>query len=661
MARSGVDPYGEAVRLLAREASRLLEEKGATIEEKPEYLVSPPPRPEYGDLSFPAFRLARPLGMKPVEAAKLLASRVSAASAGTVVGRVEPVGGFVNVFLDAGELARRVFEAARTLGEGFGRVPVEKPLRIVIEHTSANPVHPLHIGHARNAALGDALARLLEARGHVVQRRFYIDDMGRQVAVLAYGMMKLSEKGGPTEPRGKPDHWIGLVYAVTHTLVDIRSVRRRLEEAREAGDEERVRELQEELDDLVGAAAELRERDPQLFDTLADAIMADEDPEETIARITRAYEFGEDWAVKLVRGAVEKCIEGFRETLEGRLGIRFDKWDWESDLVWGSLVGRLLEEARKSPYFTLHKEAEALDFKQLQRDPEVRERLGLPETLEIPPLILVRSDGTTLYTTRDIAYSIYKFRDFNADKVINVIAAEQRLPQLQIRLALIALGYRREAYNMIHYAYEMVNLPGVKMSGRRGRYVALDSLIDAAVQKAGEEIARRNRELGEERTREIARQVGVGAVKYALLGVNAAKPMVFNLDDTLNFERNTAPYIQYAHARASKILAKAGGGIPWGEVDYSAAEGHPARRRLLVEASRFPYIAAKAADELRPELVVEYLNGLAEIFNTWYPQDPVLAEADRGARAYKLGLVYLVKTVLRNALDLLGIPAPEEM
>ncbi len=661
MERVERDPYGSAVKLLAREASKLLEEKGVCIEERPEYLVSPPPKPEYGDLSFPAFRLAKPLGLKPLEAAETLAERVRAAAAGSIIGRVESVGGFVNVFLDAAGLARRVFAAARTLSGEFGRVPVDEPLRIVIEHTSANPVHPLHIGHARNAALGDALARLLEARGHVVQRRFYIDDMGRQVAVLAYGMMKLSESGGPAEPRGKPDHWIGLVYAITHTLVDIKSTRRRLEEAREAGDEDRVRVLQEELDDLVGAAGELRERDPELFDALADAVMADEDPEESIARIARAYEFREEWAVKLVRSAVERCIEGFRETLEGRMGIMFDKWDWESDLVWSSMVGRLLEEARRSPYFTLHKEAEALDFKHLQRDPEVRSRLGLPETLEIPPLILVRSDGTTLYTTRDIAYSLYKFRDFNADRVINVIAAEQRLPQLQIRLALLALGYRREAFNMIHYAYEMVNLPGVKMSGRRGRYVALDNLIEAAIQKAGEEIAKRNRGLGEERTREIARQVGVGAVKYALLGVNAAKPMVFNLDDTLNFERNTAPYIQYAHARASKILAKAGGNIPWDVVDYNAADKHPARRRLLVEASRFPYIAAKAADELRPELVAEYLNGLAEIFNTWYPQDPVLAERDEGARAYKLGLVYLVKTVLHNALNLLGIPAPEEM
>ncbi len=649
------DPYGSVVRLLAAAAGREAEAKGVKLEEKPEYLVSEPPRPEYGDLSFPAFRLARPLGVKPVEAARAVASRVESMMSGYPVSSVAAVGGYVNIRIDAPRLAELVFEAYRRLEERFGELPVEKPLRIVVEHTSANPVHPLHIGHARNSVLGDSLARLLEARGHAVQRRFYIDDVGRQVAVLAYGARIL----GDLRPEGKPDHWIGLVYAITHTVLDVRRLRDEARSLEEQGEIEEARARLRELDELVAAAAELREKNPEIFDKIAEAIKTDPDPEASISEIMKRYERGDPEVKELVRRVVELCLQGFEETL-ARMGIRFDKWDWESELVWSSLVGEVLEKARRSPYYTLHKGSEALDFSELQREPEIRRRLDLPSSFEIPPLILRRSDGTTLYTTRDIAYSIFKFRDFEADRVINVIAAEQRLPQIQIRLALIALGYRKEAYNMIHYAYEMVHLPGTRMSGRRGRYVSLDQMLSAAVERAREEVSKRSRQLSGREAERIAEAVGVGAVKYALLSVAAPKPMVFSLEEALNFERNSAPYIQYAHARAANILAKAGSA--WkGSPDYRAAEAPVLRRRLLLLASKLPYVAAKAADEMRPELIVEYLGGLAETFNAWYPTDPVLRESDEGARAYKLALVDLTRHVLAKGLSLLGIEAPKRM
>ncbi len=651
------DPYGSIVRIMASSASSLAEEKGVKLEENPEYLVSEPPRPEYGDLSFPAFRIARPLGMKSMEAASLLAERINDALKRLSLGLASVMGGYVNVRLEAPRLASMTMEAYRRLGERFGEVPAERSLRIVVEHTSANPIHPLHIGHARNAVLGDSLARLLEARGHVVQRRFYVDDMGRQVAVLAYGLRLL----GFMKPEGKPDHWIGLVYAITHTLLDIRKLKDIVDELRRNGRDEETRGKIRELDELVADASELREKEPGLFDRIADAMAKDPSPERNISRLMVLYEQGDPEVKKLFREAVEKCIEGFRETLEDRMGIRFDKWDWESDLSWSGMVGRIIEEARRSPYYTTYKGSEALDFSEIQRDPEIREKLRIPSSYDIPPLILRRSDGTTLYTTRDIAYSLYKFRDFNADKVINVIAAEQRLPQIQIRLALIALGYRREAFNLIHYAHEMVSLPGVRMSGRRGRYVSLDQLLDAAVERARIEVEKRARSMAPSEADRAARIVGVGAVKYALLSIAAQKPMTFSLEEALDFERNSAPYIQYAHARAANILAKAK--EDWGEggVEWEEASAPPIRRRLLLQASRTPYIIAKAADELRPELIVSHLGRIADIFNSWYPLDPVIQEKNRGARLYKLALVDLTRHVLAKGLHLLGIEAPEKM
>ncbi len=650
-------------RLVARIVAETLKSHGVDVDERlVEYLVAEPPRPEYGDYGVPLHRWAREAGSDPRRLAEEAGERLKA-EAGELL-EVKVIGPYLNVVLNPVEYAKLVFEAARVEGDEYGRVKTGEPLRIVVEHTSANPVHPLHIGHARNMSLGDSLARLLRARGHTVQTRYYINDMGLQAAVLVYGVRLLGGKRFLDElPRGvKPDHYLGLVYAMTHTLADISKVKKELEEARRSGDEERARRLQDELDKLVAAAARLREREPQLFDKLADAMRSVEDPWGEIYSLVRAYEFRDDEEiVELFRDVTGKVMEGIKETM-ARFDALTEKWDWESDLVWSGEVARILEEARRSPYFTLHKGAPALDLSEIQKDPEVREKLGLPKTFEIPPLILQRSDGTTLYTTRDIAYTLRKFREFNADRVVNVIAAEQRLEQLQVRLALIALGYRREALNTIHYAYEMVNLPGRSMSGRRGEYVDLDGLYESVKARALEEIEKRSPGLPEEEKERIAHQVAVGAIRFTLVSVSASKPITFRVEEALDFERNSAPYLQYTHARAHNILAKWGKPIPWDEVNYEAARGEPVERAELVKLlAVYPHVFAKAADELRPELLAQHLLRIADVFNRWYPKDPVIHEEDAGARAFKLALVYSVRAALRSGMSLLGIPAPERM
>ncbi|KSW12243.1 arginine--tRNA ligase [Pyrodictium occultum] len=650
-------------RLLARAVAEALERQGASLSEEErrqiEYTVAESPNPELGDYGIPLARYAR---RYRADISRLFEDASSILAEEPIVSEAKRAGAYLNITLNAVEAARLVFDAARREGFGYGRVKTDKPMRIVVEHTSANPVHPLHIGHARNASLGDTLARLLRARGHVVQTRFYINDMGRQVAVLAYGYIAAG-LGEP--PEGvKPDHWIGLVYAITHTLADIEELKKRLERLRKEERYEEYRQLLRELDELVADASRLRERDPALFERIAKALQG-RNPEEEISRLMQDYEYrrGPE-KVEKIRRVVNLCLQGFRETL-GRLGIVIDKWDWESELAWTSMVSKILEQARRSPYATVHKGALALDLQPLLKDPVVRKHLGVPESYEVPPLILQRSDGTTLYTTRDIAYSIKKFREFNAGKVFNVIAAEQRLEQLQVRLALIALGYRREGLNMIHYAYEMVNLPGQKMSGRRGRYITLDELLDQAVEMARREVEKRSPDLPEDEKKRIAEAVGTAAVRYTLVSVSASKPMTFSIEEALNFERNSAPYVLYTHARASSILAKArerGISLDWDSIDYTAAEENQLRRSLVLQALIYPYIFAKAADEQRPELIVAYLNRLADTFNKWYTSgDSAVNEPDPGKRVFKLALVYTVKQILANALDLLGIKAVERM
>ncbi|MEM4555796.1 MAG: arginine--tRNA ligase, partial [Acidilobaceae archaeon] len=232
-------------------------------------------------------------------------------------------------------------------------------------------------------------------------------------------------------------------------------------------------------------------------------------------------------------------------------------------------------------------------------------------------------------------------------------------PQLQIRLALMAIERVREALNMIHYDYEIVRLPGTRMSGRRGEYVTLDSVIDEVRTRALREVRLRNPSLSEEEARLIAEKVACGAIRFALIQAGATKPIVFDVEKALDFEANSGPYLQYSYARACNILAKHGP-VDYGAVNPSAFKNE-ARRELLLLALRFPIVATKAIDELRPEDLASFLIRLADSFNKWYEKDSVIREPDYGTREAKALLVEIIKDVMKEGLEVLGIPPLERM
>ncbi len=651
MTGSLLDPYTSLVERLAD----LLSEVTGADRLEVWRLIQPPPREEYGDLGFPLMRYARRAGVDPSRAAESVSEGLKTSGFQWV--SVELAGGYLNVKIDAGVLAS---ELAALYSKGWRpRVPgAVEPLRVVVEHTSANPIHPLHMGHARNTALGDTLARLLKARGHVVNTRFYVNDAGLQVAYLVLGLRLAGIRDLRREAeklRLKVDELAGWVYAVTHTSIEA------VEESRKvkAGEGDKAR-----LEELAMVLAKLRESDPGgFFDKIFHGIESIESPEAAVQEIMRRYESGEEPERSEVRRAAEAVLEGFKSTLS-RLGVSFDDWDWESDLLWSGAVSRILEEARRSRYHTIYKGAEAIDIPKIikelvEPDPEARKAFKLPRTLEVPPMILVRSDGTTLYATRDVAYTLYKFKAFNADKVINVVGADQRLEQLQVRLTLLGLGYRREALNTIHYDYEIVRLPGRRMRSRRGEAVWLDDVLEEAKARALEEVRSRNPEAPREWIEETAEMVAVGAVRFALVQTSAPKPVTIDIDRILDLQENSGPYLQYTHARAAGILAKHGP-IDWQAVDPEACK-EGGRRSLLIKTSRLPLVAAKAADDLAPEDLATYLLKLADQFNSWYQRDSVIHEPDKGARECKALIVYHFKENLALGLNLLGIPAPERM
>jgi arginyl-tRNA synthetase len=384
-------------------------------------------------------------------------------------------------------------------------------------------------------------------------------------------------------------------------------------------------------------------------------IAEDENPEDEINRLNRAYEAGADETKKLVRTVSELCLEGFRETLS-RIGVSYDSWDWESDFVWSNEVTRVLEKLRRSQYTFTEGGVMEFDAEKVARELGLKHKLGLREEYEIPPLTLVRADGSTLYTTRDIAYTLWKFE--RAEKFINVIGMEQTLAQLQLKIALYALGYGQQADNLVHFAYNLVSLPGYRMSSRRGRYVTLDEAMDEAVERAYKEVVKRSPQLLEEEKRKIAEFVGIGAVRYALVQVDASKPVVFTWDRVLNFETNSAPYLQYTHARACSIIRKASRKPE--NPSYELLKEKVEQEMVLALAS-FPETFVEAAEFLKPNLIADFANALADKFNSFYNAFPVIKAEPRELSDARLALVDAVRIVLQNALMLVGIVAPEKM
>ncbi len=611
-----------------------------------------PPNIELGEFAYPCFDLAKKVGKKPREVAQQLTQKISKSKIKGVQAIEVAGAGYLNFKLDYDRLGATTLEAVGKLGEDYGSDPV-KPVKTLVEHTSANPIHAMHIGQARNALLGDVLSRILKKRGHPVRRHFYIDDMGFQVAIATFGYQKM----GIAKPPGKPDIWLGKVYTATNCLLEINRLKKEIEESRSDPEQDaKSRLLIKELDDWVGIASELQEKEPKIFEKLADIIKTVEDPLEKIARSDRNYEDAQPGAIRPRRKMCELALKGFKQTFK-RIGIEIDSWDWEGEItVWSGRVDKIVESLEKTPFSFNEGNSHAVDVNQAANTLKLRSELQIPEGYELAPLTLTRSDGRTLYPTRDIVYTLWQFD--HADRVIHVIATEQVLAVIQVKIALCLLGKKDLAKNFIHFDYDLVTLPGFTISSRRGRYVRFDDLIEESVKRARQEVQKRSPHLPAAKKKRIAEAVGIGALKYAFTGISPHKPITFNWEQVLNFERNSGPYIQYSHARAANILAKT---RKKPRKPDNSLLTQPQEKRLIYHISRFPEVVNLAADSHRPELVADFANKLADDFNVFYDTVPVLKAKSTKLRTARLALVKAVKTTLANALELLGIAAPNRM
>jgi arginyl-tRNA synthetase len=517
--------------------------------------------------------------------------------------RVEAVKGYLNLYFIASEYSQRVVDAVLSQADNYGRGAAIAE-RIMVEYAQPNTHHSFHIGHFRNAILGEVLARLVEFAGFDTVRASYPGDIGLGVITVLWIYQKFY-KG--QEPQGihERGQWLLKLYTEATQLLEPKENETPEEKVRrEAYDAER-RELYRKWD--AG--------DPQVRELWLE---------------TRAWSLEELGAIL--------------DMLDIHIGV----WFFESDVdeLAQSIVGDLIELGIADD--------ERPDGPVLIR---IDEKLGLKKE-KYRTNIILRSDGTTLYLTKDLALAKVKFEKYHVDRSIYVIDVRQSLHMQQTFKILELWGFE-QAQKCYHLGYGFVSLPEGAMSARRGRVTLFKDVVDEAVRRVLAEIEQKNPAMPTAQRQEVAQQIGLGALTYAMLSVDNNKDIIFDMDEALNFDGNTGPYIQNAYVRANSILKKAGAGIPQQASFDHEITSH--ELQLIDLISRFPSIVQQAAREYRPLVMASYAYDLANTFHSFYHAVPVLQSETEATKNARLRLVAATRQTLANTLRLLDISAPDVM
>jgi arginyl-tRNA synthetase len=647
---------------LARELARAIHERFAVTHHP---VVEVPPRRELGDLATPApMQLARTLKRNPRAIADELAAALRPPR---LVREVKVLGaGYLNLFLD-----RPAFAAALLAKAAPPAAPASavQPGKVIVEHTNINPNKAAHIGHLRNAVLGDVLAGCLGSLGYPVEVQNYIDDTGVQLADVVVGFLDLR--------RASVDEVAALPEPFDFICWDLYAEVRRWYQA--------------DADPDVKL-----ERRQLVRDTL------------------HQLETGRGERAEMGRLVARRVVRRHLATMR-RLGISYDLLTRESDILALHFFDRAFQRLKDSGAVRLEitgKNAGCWVMPLGHGD----EFAGM----EDPDKVIVRSDGTVTYVGKDIAYQLWKFgllgQDFGyrywqeeaawetcpegvaehpafggAHRVINVIDARQSYLQKIVRAGLQALGHAGEAERSVHFAYEMVALSPetarqlgyrpeaaageeaelgdkvLEMSGRKGIGVKADDLMDRLEAKSREEIGKRNRELAGAELDVLARQIAVAALRFFMVKATTNRVIAFDFDEALSFEGESGPYLQYSLVRAGNIRRRLReAGLP-DEVTAEAVAALPAGLfgedlwDLVLEVAQIRELVERAVAALELSLVARQALELAQRFNSFYHRHPILQESDPAVRAARLTTVQIFRRGLEDLAKLLGIPMPERM
>ena len=559
-----------------------------------------------GDFTLVVFPFLSLSKKKPEDTAQEIGEYLKANQ--PVVSAFNVVKGFLNLSISTDYWIELLKNIDNTEKWGTVAATETSPL-VMVEYSSPNTNKPLHLGHIRNNLLGYALSNIIAANGNRVVKTNIVNDRGIHICKSMLAWQKWGEGATPDSAGKKGDHLIGDYYV--------------------AFDKHYKAEL-----------AELMEKG-----------MSKEEAEAASPLMAEAREMLVKWEAgdKEVRALWEKMnnwvYEGFDETYK-RLGVDFDKIYYESDTY---LVGKetVLEGLEKGLFYRRENGSVWADLT----------NEGLDEKL------LLRSDGTSVYMTQDIGTAQLRFRDYPIDKMVYVVGNEQNYHFQVLSLLLDRLGFSW-GKGLVHFSYGMVELPEGKMKSREGTVVDADDLMDEMINTAretSEELGGKLNDLTAEEKAEINRIIGLGALKYFMLKVDARKNMLFNPKESIDFNGNTGPFIQYTYARTRSIerkAAEAGVNVDTASAPAGISEKECSIIRMLNE---FPAVIRQAGTDYSPSGIANYTYDLAKEYNQFYHDYSILREENEEAKAFRILLTRNVGKVIKTAMNILGIEVPERM
>jgi arginyl-tRNA synthetase len=524
------------------------------------------------------------------------------------ISHIEAVKGYLNVYFETGAYARRVVEAVLSKGVDFGRGPA-KGERVMVEYCQPNTHHSFHIGHYRTTILGESLARLTEFAGFETIRASYPGDLGLGVITVmwAYNKFYKDQEPAGVHERGQ---WLLKIYAEATALLEKKD------------DETPEQTTQREAYD-----AERRE-------------------------MYRKWDAGDPEVRELWRVTREWSLEEMRDILN-TLDVKMDVWFYESEVDEPS-KGIVEELVARGIATDERPQGGAVIVK-------IDEKLGLAKE-KYRTAVLLRSDGTTLYLTKDLALARVKFEQYHVDRSIYVVDFRQSLHFQQAFKILEMWGFPQAA-KCYHLPYGYITLPEGAMSARKGRVILFKDVADEAVKRVLAVESEKSGDIPASEREAIAAQIGLGALAYSILSVDNNKDIVFDMNEALSFDGRTGPYIQNAHVRANSILKKANVERLTFNVDAPTFDYELTKHEteLIEQISRFPQTVQQAANEYRPMVMAMYAYDLANTFHSFYHAVPVTQTEDLSVRNARLQLVAAAKQVIANALRLLDIQAPDVM
>ena len=495
--------------------------------------------------------------------------------------------------------------------------PTEADPLVMIEYSSPNTNKPLHLGHVRNNLLGWAVAQIAEANGNRVVKTNIVNDRGIHICKSMLAWQKYGNGETPQSSGKKGDHLIGDYYVAfdKHYRAEVAALKAQLLEEGVNSEEAETR-AKEEAPLMVEAREMLRK-----------------------------WEQGDPEVRGLWRKMNEWVYAGFDETYKA-LGVSFDKIYYESDTY---LEGKeKVEEGLEKGVF--YRRPDGSVWADLTAD-------GLDEKL------LLRSDGTSVYMTQDIGTAKLRYQDYPISKMIYVVGNEQNYHFQVLSLLLDKLGFEW-GKSLVHFSYGMVELPNGKMKSREGTVVDADDLVEGMIAQARQTMdeAGKNADMSEEEKQEVARIVGLGALKYFLLKVDARKNMVFNPEESIDFNGNTGPFIQYTYARIRSILRKAqDAGIDLPATLPTGVALSTKEEEIIQQLADFAAVVRAAGEDFSPSAIANYCYDLVKNYNQFYHEFQILREENADVRAFRLVLSQNVAKVVRLGMGLLGIEMPERM